>query len=167
MISACLLGIRCRYDGRHSICEGLLGFLASHPFIPFCPEQLGGLPTPRPPANMVGGAGHQILSGGAKVMNDQGKDVTRAFRKGAEEAVRVARLTKAFTAIMKDKSPSCGLHTAYCDGPPGLGMGVTAALFESHGIKMFELGSKDPFPTRKFLEFMEEPMSRHPCARPR
>ncbi len=155
MISACLLGIRCRYDGKHSLCPYLADFVNSIPFIPFCPEQLGGLPTPRPPANMTGGDGRDILSGRSNVVNIEGEDITDAFKKGAEESLKLARLTGATMAIMKDKSPSCGLRTPYCEKPSGFGIGVTAAFFESNGIKIFELGSSDAFPTPDFLKFAE------------
>ena len=156
MISACLLGIHCRYDGGHSLCPDLADFAASVSFIVFCPEQLGGLPTPRPPANISGGDGCDILSGGASVMNVIGEDVTDSYRKGAEEALRLAELAGATIAIMKDKSPSCGLRTPYCEKPSGFGVGVTAALFELNSIKVFELGSSDTFPTPGFLKFSEK-----------
>jgi uncharacterized protein YbbK (DUF523 family) len=153
MVSACLLGIRCRYDGKHSLCPYLAYFVKSIPFIPFCPEQLGGLPTPRPPANMTAGDGRDIFSGRANVVNVEGEDVTDAFKKGAEESLKLARQTGATMAIMKDKSPSCGLRTPYCEKPSGFGIGVTAAYFESNRIKVFELGASDAFPTPNFLKF--------------
>lgn len=143
MISACLLGIHCRYDGRHSLCQDLVDFATTTTIIPFCPEQLGGLSTPRPPAIMTGGDGIDVLAGRAKVVNANGANVTNAFKKGADEALKLARLAGATIAVMKDKSPSCGL-----------GFGVTAALFESHNIKVFELGSSDTFPTPEFLELV-------------
>lgn len=121
-----------------------------------CPEQLGGLPTPRPPANIRGGDGRDILTGSARVINDEGKDVTNTFKKGAEEALRLTKITGASIAIMKNRSPSCGLRTPYCDKPTGLGIGVTAALFESQGIRIFELGSNDSFPIRSFSKLMKE-----------
>ena len=83
MISACLLGVNCRYDGDNSACYDLLNFLDHVIFIPFCPEQLGGLPTPRPPANIKGGNGYDVLSGKATLINAAGEDVTKAFRQGA------------------------------------------------------------------------------------
>jgi len=150
MISACLLGILCRYDGQHSLCPNLMDFVPSISMIPFCPEQLGGLPTPRPCSDIRGGDGHDALSGNAKVVNVEGKDVTDAFIKGAEGAVKLARTAGAEIAIMKDKSPSCGLQTPYCDKLSGIGIGVTAALFESTGIEMIELGPNDTFPTQDF-----------------
>ena len=156
MISACLLGINCRYDGGHSASSGLMDFLDDVSFIPFCPEQLGGLSTPRPPANIKGGDGRGILSGKAKLINAAGEDVTDAFKKGAEESYSLARLSGTSLAIMKDRSPSCGLKTPYCEGTIGIGIGVTAALFVSHGIRVFELGKNDPFPSKEFLALLEE-----------
>jgi uncharacterized protein YbbK (DUF523 family) len=155
MISACLLGIHCRYDGRHSICLDLVDFVASRRFTPFCPEQLGGLPTPRPAANIIGGDGRDILSGSARLVDSEGKDVTGAFKRGAEEALRLARLAGSSIAIMKERSPSCGLKTPYCDKPRGMGIGVTAALFESEGIKIIELGANDTFPTPGFFQILK------------
>ena len=156
MISACLLGIHSRYDGQNAPCGGLIGFVTSSPFIPFCPEQLGGLPTPRPPAMMKGGDGRDVLSGTARIINSEGEDVTRAFRKGAQEAMRLAQLSGTSMAIMKDRSPSCGLRTPYCENPSGFGIGITAALFESNGIKIFELSPYDNFPTENFLKLLEK-----------
>ncbi len=156
MISACLLGICCRYDGGHSRCRGLVDFFASVPFMPFCPEQLGGLPTPRPSANIKGGDGHDIFSGQARIINARGEDVTDAFRKGSEQAHALARLAGSSLAIMKSRSPSCGLRTPHCEKATGMGIGVTAALFRSHGITVFELDRDDPFPCRDFFELLEE-----------
>ncbi|MEA2040001.1 MAG: DUF523 domain-containing protein [Thermodesulfobacteriota bacterium] len=155
MISACLLGMRCRYDGGHSLCSDLLAFVPSVNFVPFCPEQLGGLSTPRPAADIIGGDGYDVLSGKAMLVNAAGDNVTFAFKNGAEEALKLARLTRSFLSIMKDKSPSCGLQTPYCDKQSGFGIGVTAALFESSGIRIFELGSNDTFPDQDFLNLME------------
>jgi uncharacterized protein YbbK (DUF523 family) len=155
MISACLLGIPCRYDGQHSCCPDLINFLGSIHFIPFCPEQMGGLPTPRSPADIKGGDGRDILSGNARVINTDGKDVTEAFKNGADVALNLARLSRSFIAVMKDKSPSCGLQTPYCEKPSGFGIGVAAALFESSGIRILELGSNDIFPTRNFLKLLK------------
>ena len=155
IISACLLGFCCRYDGSHSLCPGLLSFVDSHPFIPFCPEQQGGLSTPRPPADIREGDGRDVLAGRARLINDKGTDVTEAFKKGAQEAYRLAEMAEAVIAIMKKGSPSCGLQTTYCESPSGTGIGVTAALFESHNIKMVELEANDVFPFPGFSKLME------------
>jgi len=90
------------------------------------------------------------------VINAEGLDVTDAFKRGAHEALRLAELSRAGLAIMKDRSPSCGIRTPYCETREGQGMGVTAALFQLHRIRIFELGSGDPFPTIKFRMFIRE-----------
>ncbi len=151
MISACLMGICCRYDGKHSACASLLEYISSVKAIPFCPEQLGGLSTPRSPANIKGGDGHDVLLGNSVLVNKDGKDVSDAFVKGAFEALKIARLFQCRVAVMKGKSPSCGLKTPYCEKVGGLGYGVTAALFEMRGITVLNLNEEDLFPTEDFL----------------
>ena len=128
-----------------------MDFTGNHHFIPFCPEQLGGLPTPRPPSVIQGGDGRNLLEGRGTVIDDRGNDVSDAFKKGAQESLKLAEMAKTGVAIMKDRSPSCGLLTPYCDTSSGTGIGVTAALFESNGIKIIELGADYSFPTKEFL----------------
>jgi len=156
LISSCLLGVSCRYDGNGSGCPGIVNKASSINIIPFCPEQLGGLPTPRLPATIVGGDGMDVLSGKARVINSKGEDITGAFRKGAEEALKLARLFKAKIGVLKERSPSCGLSTPYCDIPEGSGIGVTAAIFNLSGIKTMEIHEGDDFPTKEFLALFEE-----------
>ena len=163
MISACLLGIECRYDGRHSRSENLAGFLEGIPFAAFCPEQLGGLPTPRPAANIKGGDGRDVLLKRAVVINTEGDDITAHFLKGANEALKLSKLLESRIAITKDKSPSCGLNTPYCDKKEDQGIGVTAALFESAGIRIFQLGKETPFPTGDFLELIKSSTYKMSC----
>ena len=156
MVSACLLGMRCRYDGEHSFCPALKDFVDNVSFIPICPEQLGGLPTPRPPANIFGGDGYDVISGKAVLINIMGKDVTQEFKKGAYDALKLSRSAGSVIAVVKDRSPSCGLRTPYCEKPSGFGTGVTAAFFELHGITIYELKSDGLFPTPGFLELLKE-----------
>jgi uncharacterized protein YbbK (DUF523 family) len=152
VVSACLLGIRCGYDGKHALCTDLLEFTRSFLMIPVCPEQLGGLPTPRPAAWIEGGDGFDVLDGSARLINRAGRDVTDAFRNGAHAARSIARMANASVAVLKDRSPSCGLRTPHCEKPAGFGIGVTAALFQKHGINLLELKADEAFPTREFLE---------------
>lgn len=140
LISSCLLGIECRYDGGHSRAEEIIKMAKEMQFIPICPEQLGGLPTPRAPSNIVRGDGKGVLAGHARVINSLKEDVTGAFIKGAEETLKLARLTDAKKAILKNKSPTCGLNTPYCETDTGYGLGVTAALLLSAGIEIIEIG---------------------------
>jgi uncharacterized protein YbbK (DUF523 family) len=108
--------------------------------IPVCPEQLGGLSTPREPAELSGGAGDEALDGVASVQTRDGRDVTREFVKGAQQTLAVARLTGATVAVLKARSPSCGIGSTY-DGTfshtlrPG--SGVTAALLQRAGITLY------------------------------
>jgi uncharacterized protein YbbK (DUF523 family) len=143
LISSCLLGIECRYDGGHSRAEEIIEKAQEIQFIPICPEQLGGLSTPRAPSCIVGGDGKGVLSGHARVINSLGKDVTEAFIKGALESLKLARLTGATKAILKNKSPSCGLNTPYCETDTGYGRGVTAALLLRAGIKIIEINPEE------------------------
>ena len=155
LISGCLVGICCRYDGGESSSPEVIDITSSASIIPFCPEQLGGLPTPRPPANIVGGDGKDVLSGKARVINSMEEDVTEAYRKGAEESLRLARLTGAGIALLKDRSPSCGIITPYCDKSGESGMGVTAALLSASGIQLLEINKVDEFPASEFNRLLE------------
>jgi len=137
LVSACLLGVRCRYDGRSAGSAPLLERLPGRCIIPICPEQLGGLSTPRPPAVMEGGDGWDVLHGRARVVDETGRDVSEAFVRGAWEALRIARLFEVGRAVLKARSPSCGLCTPYCDKTGG-GMGVTASLLSSEGLEVKE-----------------------------
>lgn len=139
LVSSCLLGVACRYDGGHSLAESIASKVGQMHVIPICPEQLGGLPTPRSPSNIVNGDGNEVLRGRAQVINDRGEDVTEAFLKGARETLALARLMGAKKALLKDKSPSCGLRTPYCETDSGYGIGVTAALLLREGIEVVEI----------------------------
>jgi uncharacterized protein YbbK (DUF523 family) len=130
LISACLLGVRCRYDGAskpHQLMEELAG---KHTLIPVCPEQLGGLPTPRPPAERQGD----------RVTAVTGMDVTEQYRRGAEETLRLCRFFGCEAAVLKEKSPSCGCRSVYDGTFTGAlreGKGVTAELLEVNGIPVY------------------------------
>jgi uncharacterized protein YbbK (DUF523 family) len=136
LVSACLLGVNCRYDGSHAYCPEVFDELWRSHFIPVCPEQLGGLPTPRTPAHIAGGDGWDVLRGRAKVINRRGKDVTAAFLKGAQETLSIARLVRAKKAILRDHSPSCGCQVVYRGKKLAKGAGVTAALLAESGLEV-------------------------------
>ena len=130
LVSACLLGTPCRYDGSGKADARLLKLGAKRQLIPVCPELLGGLPTPRPPAERVG----------ARILDKDGADVTAAFLRGAQETLRLARLLGCKTAILKARSPSCGAGQIYDGTFSGrliAGHGVTAALLMQNGITVF------------------------------
>lgn len=134
LISACLLGVPCRYDGTSTADKRILSLAEMHHLVPVCPEQLGGLPTPRPPAER-----HDT-----RVLTRDERDVTAAFARGAEETLRLAKLFSCRIAILKSNSPSCGSGQIY-DGCfcgrliPGDGM--TAALLKAEGLTV--LSEKD------------------------
>jgi uncharacterized protein YbbK (DUF523 family) len=156
MVSSCLLGIGCRYDGGTCASPGLIRFASSVNLIPICPEQLGGLSTPRPSASIAGGDGDDVLSGCARVVNKEGEDVTDAYKRGAEESLRLARLTGAGIALLRESSPSCGLSTPHCESKTGFGRGVTAALLHSSGIRVFGVLPEEDFPSPDLLEMIRE-----------
>lgn len=140
LVSACLLGLPCAYDGRGHPVDDLLALAACGQVVPICPEVAGGLPIPRPPAEIVGGDGGDVLDGRARVVTVAGDDVTAAFLRGAERALAVARQHGIVTAILRQRSPSCG-STCICDGTHSgtlvPGQGVTAALLRRHGVEVF------------------------------
>ncbi|MFJ6214925.1 DUF523 domain-containing protein [Streptomyces sp. NPDC092296] len=135
LVSACLHGVPCRYDGRAT---GGPGEVADGGrVVPFCPEVAGGLPTPRRPAEIVGGDGHEVLDGRARVLDDRGTDVTEEFLRGAHRALAAARRAGCGSAVLMPRSPSCGRGVVYdgsFSGARRTGDGVTAALLERHGI---------------------------------
>ncbi len=140
LISACLIGVHCRYDGGHSLNENVIKRSQLDELIPVCPEELGGLPTPRPPAEIVGGDGNDVLNGKAKVMTADGTDLTEMFVQGAYRALRTAQSYGATHVILKARSPSCGCGQVYdgsFSGTVTTGDGVTAALLKQHGFEVF------------------------------
>ena len=130
LVSACLLGIRCRYDGDAKPNPAVVELARRHTLVPVCPEQLGGLPTPRPPAERCGNG----------VFTKAGADVTEAYRRGAEETLKLCRLFGCDAAILKERSPSCGCGEIY-DGTHTdtriAGDGVTAELLKANGIAVY------------------------------
>lgn len=139
MISACLIGCECRYDQKSCRDQELEQLLREGKVIPVCPEQLGGLPTPRPPAEIVGGDGFDVLDGKARIVDQKGNDVTEEFLAGARQALKLAQTVGATSAILKENSPSCGSTFVYdgtFSGKKVTGTGLTAALFRRHGIEV-------------------------------
>ncbi len=139
LVSACLMGIHCRYDGRHSWSEELSRRFEEEKLelIPICPEQLGGLPTPRPCAEIEGGDGRDVLDGTARVVQVESREeVTEAFLRGARAALKIGRITGAKQALLKGGSPSCGCDGIKVDGERVEGPGVTAALLEREGFNV-------------------------------
>jgi uncharacterized protein YbbK (DUF523 family) len=129
LCSACLLGIKCRYDGKSARNRKVIMLLKAETLIPVCPEQLGGLPTPREPAEIRG----------ERVFTRSGKDVTENFERGAGEVLKIAQLYGIKEAIMKQGSPSCGSGRIYdgtFSGKTIRGDGITTAVLKENGIKV-------------------------------
>ena len=127
LVSACLLGVRCRYDGKSKPHPAVERLMEQHTLIPVCGEIFGGLPTPRVSAERQG----------ARVVTADGRDVTAAYRRGAEEVLRLAERYGCTAAILKERSPSCGSGRIYdgtFTGTLADGWGVTAELLRDHGI---------------------------------
>ncbi|TYB38790.1 DUF523 domain-containing protein [Actinomadura chibensis] len=142
LVSSCLVGRPVRYDGAAKPVGGELveRWRTEGRLVPFCPEVSGGLSVPRPPAEIVGGDGHAVLDGTARVRTDGGADVTAEFLRGARQALDAARRTGARIALLKEGSPSCGSNRVYDGTFTGTsipGEGVTTALLEREGIRVF------------------------------
>ena len=137
LVSACLLGRACRYDGGHCRREDIVGALAGREVLPICPESMGGLTVPRAPAEIVGGGGGEVLAGRAQAIDREGVDRTEAFLRGAGAVLALARERGAKAAVLKERSPSCGVHYIYDGSFRGRavpGQGVTAALLSAEGL---------------------------------
>ena len=130
LISACLLGVSCRYDGKSKPIENIEKLMEKYELIPVCAEIFGGLPTPRVPAEIID----------EKVFTAEGKDVTAEYIKGAEEVLRLGKIFGAKKALLKERSPSCGngiIHNGKFDGGLVPGFGKTAALLLENGFEVF------------------------------
>lgn len=137
LVSACLAGRQCRYDGSGALAGAVASLMNEGRAVLVCPEVDGGFGTPRSPAEIVGGDGRDVLAGRARVVTRDGMDVTEAYLKGARRALDAARRSGATTAILKARSPSCGIGRVYDGSFSGnlqAGDGVTAALLEAEGI---------------------------------
>jgi uncharacterized protein YbbK (DUF523 family) len=114
LVSGCLLGMKCRWDGKIKPNKKIIELSKRETLIPICPEQLGGLPTPRKPCGIFGGNAKDVLEGRAKVLSARdGKDFTKNFLRGAEESLKIAKLFGIKEAILKQGSPSCGSGRTY------------------------------------------------------
>ena len=129
LISACLLGCPTRYDGRSMPCESAMKLAEKYNLIPICPEIYGGLPTPRTPSEGVGD----------KVLMKDGTNVTENYKRGAEAALHIAKMMNIDLAVLKEKSPSCGVGKIYdgtFSGTLTSGYGVAAEILFNNGIRV-------------------------------
>lgn len=137
LMSACLCGVNCKYSGKNNLNEDCLRLFEKGKAILICPEQLGGLMTPRNPAEIQGNAKELIGENKGKVITNDGKDVTDYFIRGAEEVVKIGKIANVTAAILKEGSPSCGCNFVYdgtFTGKKIEGEGLTCHLLRKNGI---------------------------------
>lgn len=143
LVSACLLGEKCRYNCGHSLDPVLIESLKQVKVIPVCPEVLGGLPVPREPSEIMGGDGVMVLKGKAEVRKENStQDLTPFFLEGANKTWRLAKTFDVKTAVFKEKSPSCGVTLIYDGSFQGRlhpGAGVTTALLRKKGVLVYSV----------------------------
>ncbi len=139
LVSACLAGFPCSYDGEPRTIEKIKALVEAGEAFPVCPEELGGLPTPREIAEIVGGDGSDVLEGQAKVITRNGENVTQEFILGAYRVLEIAKKYEIFKAVLKANSPSCGVGLIYDGSFQGnlkKGDGVLVTLLKREGIKV-------------------------------
>ena len=137
LVSACLLGIDCKYNGLNNKNENVLKYLEGKNYVIACPEQLGGLTTPRNPSEIVKIGENEIND--YKLLSNEGKDVSESFIKGAKETLKIAKIFNCTEAILKEGSPSCGSSFIYDGSFTGkkiCGQGVTTDLLRKNNIKV-------------------------------
>ncbi len=135
IVSACLAGVNCRYNGGNNKDDRVLEIVKEGRAMLVCPEQLGGLKTPREPAEIVDNGKDD-----KKVMTKLNQDVTKEFIKGAEETLNITKMLNCTIAILKSRSPSCGFGEIYdgsFSGKKKKGNGLTAEILSSNGIKVY------------------------------
>ncbi|MGW8313410.1 MAG: DUF523 domain-containing protein [Desulfuromonadales bacterium] len=138
LVSACLLGLPTRYDGKAKRSQAVLDYLKQQGLlpIPVCPEQLAGLATPRDQTYFHCGNGHAVLSGEGQVVSASGRNMNAIFCHGARVTLQLARLTGCQKALLKERSPSCGVHQIYRGEQRQAGTGITTALLIENGIEV-------------------------------
>lgn len=139
LVSSCLAGLKVRYNGTHCLHDKIQQMIKDGKAITICPELLGGLSTPREPAEIIGGTGEDVLDGKASVVDKSGNDVTEAFINGANETLKIALELEAKLIVLKENSPSCGSSMIYSgefNGKKVAGNGVTAALLRRNGVRV-------------------------------
>ncbi|OPA74253.1 hypothetical protein BVG16_24305 [Paenibacillus selenitireducens] len=139
IVSSCLGGIECRYNGTHRLVERIQQLVEDGQAMMVCPELMGGFTTPREPAEIVGGTGEDVLGGTARIIDKSGTDVTELYLKGANLTLELARQVEATYIVLKENSPSCGSQMIYngtFSNQRIPGEGVTSALLKREGFKV-------------------------------
>ncbi|MFS0901627.1 DUF523 domain-containing protein [Priestia aryabhattai] len=152
LVSSCLAGQACRYNGSSALVEEIETLIQNKEAMMMCPELLGGFYTPREPAEIIKGTGIDVINGSARVVELSGKDVTDVYIDGAYKALSIAKEVKATIIVLKENSPSCGSEKIYngtFSGARIIGEGVTTALLRKHG---FIVMSESQFAAKMYSE---------------
>ncbi len=138
LVSACLLGLPTRYDGKAKRSQAVIDYLQRENLlpIPICPEQLAGMTTPRDKTFFQSGDGYDVLMGDGKVISETGQPMNEVFCRGAKLVAQIARLSCCHRALLKERSPSCGVHQVYQGEEQIQGVGVTTALLINEGLEI-------------------------------
>ena len=138
IVSACLVGVNCRFDGKNKSREELIEAFEKGELVPLCPEQLGGLPTPRPPSRIIDGDGYDVLDGKARATNERGDDVTENFIRGARKVLKIANILNVKEAVLESHSPSCGSGRIHNEASAQFieGDGILTALLKRNGVQV-------------------------------
>lgn len=138
LVSACLLGLATRYDGRTKYNRKVMDYLQAQDLmpVPVCPEQLAGFATPRPKTFFAAGDGGAVLDGPGRIVREDRSAMNDGFLRGAQQTLKIAELCGCSRALFKDGSPSCGVHRICRNGERVAGAGVTAALLQRHGLRL-------------------------------
>ncbi len=141
IVSACLAGMNTRYDGTNCGHPEIIELVASGKAIPLCPEQLGGLPTPRSAISFVNGDGNELIKGaiGVRAIGADGVDYSKNLINGAMETLRIAKMFNIKKAILKEGSPSCGVFKVWVNNRKVEGCGVTTAILKANGIEVAQI----------------------------
>jgi uncharacterized protein YbbK (DUF523 family) len=142
IVSACLVGKRCRYNGEDRAHAGVMRFLRNKKVLAVCPEKLAGWGVPRPPVEFHGGGARKVAAGEARIVDDRGRNRTLSLMKGVTRALNRAVSLGATEAVLKEKSPSCGVTQVYRDGKLTRGAGIFAYALRRRG---FHVRSEENF----------------------
>jgi len=137
LVSACLIGCKCRYNGQHALVQDLKDSYEQGLLFPICPELIAGFPIPRDQIDIDGESGEQVLSGNAGVLTKNGHDVTDSLLKSAEICVKISKMLNIKSAVLKNRSPSCGVFTTSTVNGFTNSPGVIAAALKKSGIELF------------------------------
>jgi len=156
LVSSCLLGLNTKYNGESNAHSLIQKYSSLGRFIPVCPEQLGGLPTPREPVEIINGTGQEVLLGKSSTRGEHGDEVTSQFIKGANEVLKIVEMVTITSAILKERSPSCGVNYIYNGSFAHRtipGQGVTSALLKQNDIPIY---SEEELTEERLIELINK-----------